>query len=176
MIFDVIIIGGGHSGLSKGIELLKSGKSCLTICKGGSSRKFMDENYNWFDQSKEFEKLGGILMKGSLVSKGIFENNVLKYILLNGHGDARFEADLFYLATGSFFSGGLVATQKEIVEPIFNLDVRYTEGRESWVNPDFFGDQPFMKFGVICDECGCAMRGGIPIINVFPIGSIVAKK
>jgi len=175
MKFDAIIIGAGHSGLTKGIELCKAGKCCLAVCKGESSRRFREENYDWKKHCLEFEHCGGVLLRGSLVVRGDIENGLLQCIYIEGHGDEKFSAPVFYLSTGSFFSGGINATQTEIIEPIFGLDTLFSGTHENWVSPDFFADQPFMEFGVAIDSLGCALKDGQSIKNLFPIGSITAE-
>ena len=177
MKFDVIIIGGGHSGLSKGIELLREGKKCLAITRGQSSRRLRDESYDFKGHCAEFRRLGGEIFQGDSVLRGRFDRDGrLLRVETRNHGDSAFEADEFYLSTGSFFSGGLVADISHIFEPIFHLDVEADPLRSQWVNPDFFGPQPFMKYGVKVDCLGRALKGGKPIANLHPIGSIVSRQ
>lgn len=178
MKFDVIIIGGGHSGIQKGIALLKEGHTCMAVRRGDSSRRFREDGYVHRDQCNLFESLGGVILKGDKVVGGDFcpETGRLLRIYTANHGASAFVADTFYLATGSFFSGGLDSTKDKVFEPAFGLDVDYEGDHRSWVNPDFFGEQPFMKFGVKVDEDGCAVKDGKSVPNLFPIGSIVSKR
>ena len=177
MKFDAIIIGGGHSGLERGMQLLSGGKSCLAIARGESSRSLRDETYDYRAACREFRRLGGELFFGDSVATGEFSSDGrLLSVSTRNHGSStRFEADEFFLATGSFFSGGLAADMTHIYEPIFGLDVDCAPCRGDWLSPDFFGLQPFMKFGVRLDASGCALRGGAPAANLYPIGSIVSK-
>ena len=176
MRFDAIIIGGGHSGLSRGIELQRRGLRCLVVCAGESPRRFLEPGWSQDDCRRTFERLGGTFLMGDKVVDGDFECNRLTAIRTANHGATRFEAPDFYLATGSFFSGGLVATYDTIYEPVFGLDVDYAGGHSDWVVEDFFAEQPFMSFGVKVDGQGRALRGGVPVENLWPLGSVVTKR
>lgn len=175
MKYDVVIIGGGHSGLEKGMEALRAGKSCCALCKGVSSRKFRDESYRHEAAREEFRSLGGELLMGETVTGGVISDGLLMSVHTESHPDTPIEASVFYLSTGSFFTGGLASTQFRIFEPIFGLDLFATGSHSDWVNPDFFAHQPFMDFGVLTDGEGHALKGGRPILNLFPAGSVLAK-
>lgn len=175
MKFDNIIIGGGHSGLEKGMELLAKGESVLAVCRGESSRRFRDESYDHLSARKRFTDAGGVFLMGDTVVRGSIEDGYLKAVYTQNHGSNPFKADNFWLATGSFFSRGLESSQDRIWEPIFDLDLNSTGDHTNWVNPDFFADQPFMHFGVDIDSEGRpAIRGRI-ISNLFAIGSITGR-
>lgn len=59
------------------------------------------------------------------------------------HGDIAFEADSYVLATGSYFSQGLVAGMDGVREPLFGLDVACAADRGAWYDRDLFAAQPF---------------------------------
>lgn len=174
MRYDVVIIGGGHSGLEKGLEVLRQGLSCCALCKGVSSRKFRDESYRHDVAREEFRSLGGVLFMGGIVTGGLISDGLLLSVHTEAHPEEPLEASRFYLSTGSFFTGGLSSTATKVFEPIFGLDVHFSGSHSDWVNPDFFAHQPFMDFGVLTDSEGHALLGGKPVRNLFPIGSILA--
>ena len=122
---------------------------------------------------KHFQKLGGTYMLGDSVVSGEFENGVLKSIKTENHGDVRFEADNFILASGSFFSKGLVSTVDGVTEPVFGLNVDSIEERAQWYKRDMFEAQPYMSFGVSTDEAFKAKKDGKSIANLYAIGSIL---
>jgi glycerol-3-phosphate dehydrogenase subunit B len=177
MKFDDIIIGGGHSGLQRAIELQRSGRRCLVVCAGESSRRFREPGWSQRRERQAFERLGGTFLMGDSVTGGRFAGDRLEAVFTANHGASPFEAERFYLATGSFFSGGLVADHTHVFEPVFGLDVDYAgEHHADWVDPDFFAEQPFMRFGVFTDPEGHPLKDGRPIENLFAIGSVVSRR
>lgn len=175
MKFDNIIIGGGHSGLLKGMELLAKGESVIAVCRGESSRRFRDESYDHLSERKRFTDAGGVFLMGDIVMKGVIEEDSVKAVFTRNHGTTPFEADNFYLATGSFFSRGLESSPDRVWEPIFGLDLNCTGDHSTWLHPDFYADQPFMSFGVETDSHGRPSINGRIISNLFAIGSITGR-
>ena len=123
---------------------------------------------------KHFQKVGGTYMLGDSVTGGGFEDGKLKYITTQNHADVRFEADNFIIATGSFFSKGLVSDINGVKEPIFGLDVKTSEVRADWYKRNLFESQPYMNFGVASDSGFRASREGKSIENLYVAGSVLA--
>ena len=86
------------------------------------------------------------------------------------------EASEFVLATGRFFSRGLIADMEGVREPLFGADVDFPADRSKWFDPDFFAPQPFEGFGVKTDKKGRILKGGKAVENVFAIGKILGGK
>lgn len=65
-----------------------------------------------------------------------------------------YSAEIFILATGSFFGGGLEAKGDRAVEPIFGLPVHQPASRDTWFGDRFFSDDPhpIAEFGILVDE------------------------
>ena len=122
---------------------------------------------------KHFQKSGGTYMLGDSVTGGGFEDGKLKYITTLNHGDFRFEADNFILASGSFFSKGLVSDIDGVHEPVFGLDVESLENRPDWYRRDMFKAQPYMGFGVKTDSGFKALKDDRPIENLYAVGSVL---
>ena len=122
---------------------------------------------------KRFEVLGGTYLMGDRVTGAhVFEDRVQNVV--TKHLDRHYlEADHFILASGSFFSKGLVSNPFKIYEPLFELDMDYNQDRNAWYNPTFAGPQPYMGFGVKTDENLRPTRKGIPLKNLYVIGSIL---
>ena len=179
MTFDTIIIGGGHSGLQQGIALQKRGQQCLIVCAGESPRRFRDPEWSQEVERHRFEDLGGVWLDDRVL-RGDFERlnegDLLRGIYTEKCGDKPLVADQFILATGSFYSGGLVADPVHVFEPVFGLDVFFEGGHKDWVRPDFFAPQPFMDFGVRVDAERRALRAGRPNLNLQAVGSVVCAR
>ena len=89
------------------------------------------------------------------------------------HAGAEVSADKYILATGRFFSGGLLADMEKVYEPVFGLDLDFPDDRSLWFDPDFNADQPFMRFGVVADADGHPFIGGVRQDNIIVIGDIL---
>lgn len=167
MRYDVVIIGGGLAGMTAGVELQKAGRKCIAVAGGGSLHK---------TPIAEFSALGGCLLRGDFAVGGEWVDDRLKCIYTRNLGMTTLEADIFILATGKFFSRGLVSTMAGITEPVFGCDVEYDHDRSRWIDEDFFKPQPFESFGVVTDGYGRVMIEGSPALNLYAVGELVAGK
>lgn len=121
-----------------------------------------------------FQSLGGIYQLGDNVNGGIVEGGRLKSVSTINHGDMQWEAENFVLATGSFFSHGLIASADRVYEPILGLDVDVKGERTEWYDKDLYKTQPYMKFGVATDSNFHAMLNGNVVENLYAIGSVLS--
>lgn len=121
---------------------------------------------------KAFEQRGGYYLLGDNVSGAEFgADGEVKCIFTTKHGNIGFEADEFVLASGSFFSQGIVADRDKIVEPIFAADVYCAEQRNDWYNRNMFEAQPYESFGVLTDSQFRMLRNGEAIENLYVCGA-----
>lgn len=164
MKFDSIIIGGTPQGFAKAVQLANSGKKTALVSNGRSLGGF---------DPKEFEKAGGVLFMDRAVASEIVDGKV-QAVYTQKLGSSPLKADEFYLASGRFFEGGLVADMDRMYEPVFGIDTRYEQDRSLWFSENFADPQPFMDYGVLC-QGGCAIKDGQKIVNLFPLGEIIAK-
>lgn len=167
MRYDVVIIGGGRAGIAAGTALQKAGLSCAIVAAGLNLEKTSRE---------EFISLGGTVFKGDRAEGGVWDGQRLLSVKTRNLGRTPLSADFFILATGKFFSRGLVATMDMIVEPVFGADVDYDPDRGRWIDPDFFAPQPFERFGVKTDPNGRLMIGGRASENLYAAGEILAGR
>ena len=165
MRYDAVIIGGGLAGMTVATALQKAGKKCAVVAMGLSLHQA---------PRTEFVSLGGTLFAGDSVVGGEWNGNTLECVFTRNLEGTRLEADNFILATGKFFSRGLISTMDRIYEPVFGCDVSYEKDRDKWVNPDFFAAQPFESFGVMTDGAGHVSIGGVPAANLYAAGEILA--
>ncbi|MCQ2156582.1 MAG: FAD-binding protein [Bacteroidales bacterium] len=159
MKFDVVIIGGGASGME---ALAKySGRRVAVISKGLSIHNVAHpatEGVSFFE---------GDSVTGAELRDG-------KVIAVTAEKMGRIEADEFVLATGKYFGGGIVADMTRVYEPVFGLDVEYEQDREKWFKEDFFAPQPFLDFGVKVDSKGHPSIGGVKIANLVATGEVLS--
>ncbi|MBR2497827.1 MAG: FAD-binding protein, partial [Parabacteroides sp.] len=98
----------------------------------------------------------------------------LKSIQTTNHGNMKFEADHFVLATGSFFSHGIVASPDKVYEPILGLDVDAEGSRSEWYDRNLFKPQPYMKFGVSTDANFRVKKEGKTLSNMYAVGAVLS--
>ena len=121
-----------------------------------------------------FEQAGGVYMLGDTAVKYEAENGRITKLYTHNHGNIAIEADNFVLATGSYFSRGLISDRDGIVEPLFGADVYQSESRGEWYDRDLFAVQPFEKFGVKTDASLHVLRNGEAVENLYAIGAGLA--
>lgn len=120
-----------------------------------------------------FKLLGGIYMLGDTVTGGKISDNRLEAIYTVNLGGMALSGKNFVLATGSFFSHGIVATANEIIEPVFGLDVTSVGPRDEWYRESLYDNQAYMKFGVITDSDFFVSKDGRRIENFRAVGAVL---
>lgn len=120
-----------------------------------------------------FVHLGGTFMLGDVVQKVDFEGHQIARVYSYNHGNIPFTGTNYVLATGSYFSKGLVANNQRMVEPIFDLDVTQAPDRKDWYAPHLFEKQNYLGYGVQTNASFKALRKGQPIDNLYVAGAIL---
>ena len=120
-----------------------------------------------------FQQNGGVFMLGDNVLRADLKGNRISQIYSFNHGDIPFVGQNFILATGSYFSQGLIASTEKIYEPIFDLDVTFTPNRTQWYNSDVFDTQPYQSFGIKTDSTFRCTREGKIFENLYAAGAIL---
>lgn len=121
-----------------------------------------------------FQQLGGVYMLGDTAVRYEADDDRITALYTADHGDIAFTADDYVLATGSYFSQGLVAEMNGVREPLFGLEVACAADRGAWYDRDLFAAQPFELFGVKCDEHLRGLRNGRAVENLYVIGAGLA--
>ncbi len=126
---------------------------------------------------RRFAELGGLFVAGDKVIGGEIRAGLLESIHTRNQGDSKIKAPFFVLATGSFFSGGIISRFDVMQEPVLALSVEYPQNRCMWHSKDFFhpDSHPFLQFGVKTnetlnpwDDSGKAVR------NLFCAGAVLS--
>ncbi len=124
---------------------------------------------------QRFRHAGGLFLEGDQVLGGHFEQNRLLSINTRLNQDISMSASHFVLATGSFFSLGLVSDRHELKEPVFGLSVNGTADREQWSEECFMGggQHRFSHTGVITDASLNPCYIGQTINNLYCVGAVL---
>ncbi len=120
-----------------------------------------------------FQQLGGLVMPGDAVLRAELVDNRITGLYSRNHGDIPLRAAQMVLASGSFFSNGLVATFDKVYEPILDLDILSLPHRADWSHSNLFAPQPYLQFGVNTDNHLRPLRGGVALENLHAIGAVL---
>ena len=169
--FDVVIIGGGWAGCSAAEQLVGKG---LQVCMVSEGLSLAATGYESpYMRHAALQKAGVTVLRGDRVLRGCIEDGKVTGVITRNLGEsAPLVADRYVLATGKFFSRGLLSDKEHIWEPVFGVDVEYDPDRSKWFDPSFEAPQPFMKYGVRTDAEGRVMVGGRAIVNLTAVGDI----
>ena len=171
MKFDVIIIGGGWAGCTAAEKLAGSGASVCVVSEGLSLASTGYESP--YIRHSGLQKKGVVVLAGDRVLAGTLKDGKVTGLYTRNLGKTSpLVADEYILATGKFFSRGLLSDKDHVWEPVFGADVDYEPDRSKWFNPDFEAPQPFLKFRVKTDEQGHVIVGGRAIVNLKAVGDI----
>ncbi|QIA77188.1 glycerol-3-phosphate dehydrogenase subunit GlpB [Rodentibacter caecimuris] len=127
---------------------------------------------------RKFESLGGLMMNGDSAVKAHFDGNRVRCVMTRLHNDEEMIADNFVLASGSFFSKGLVAEFDKIFEPVFYSDITGVKGFEandrfSWTDRRFANPQPYQSAGVVINEHCQVQKSGQFLTNLYAVGNVI---
>ncbi len=122
----------------------------------------------------EFEKAGGRFLLGDTVTDAVFgQDGKIESIETANFGDIRMYADNFVLATGSFFSKGMIATPEKVYEPVFGIDLTFGEKREDWFDRNFWNRQDYTSYGAKVNSSLNPSIDGMTINNLYVAGSLL---
>ncbi|MBQ9309848.1 MAG: FAD-binding protein [Bacteroidales bacterium] len=173
MNFDIVIIGGGWTGCSLAGRLCAAGMKVCVVSDGLSLSESASPSP--YARLAALQSKGAVILRGDRAEGGIWDGSGLLAIYTRnlGNGTPLYASD-FILATGKFFSRGLLSDKLHVWEPVFGSDVLSAGDRTDWFKEGFSERQPFMDFGVRTDAYGRILFGGVPALNLYAAGDIVA--
>lgn len=183
MKFDIIVIGGGLAGCTAAGVLADAGRKVALFSEGLSLHDASEGPASHKAQARSpYAALSALAAKGVTVFRGdsivrtcISEDGTLvERGFSRNLGNEPLEAGCWLLATGKFFSRGLISNMEKVFEPVFDADVEFEQDRTKWFSPDFFASQPYEKFGVKTDARRRVVKGGISILNLYAAGQVMA--
>ena len=169
MKFDVVIIGGGWAGCTAAENLVEAGRKVCIVSEGLSLAAVKYDSP--YARLAALQKQGVFVLRGDRAVCGKIEEGKVVEVRTRNQ-DEPLVADEYILATGKFFSRGLLSDKDHVWEPVFGVDVDYDPDRTKWYDPDFDAPQPFMKFGVKTDAEGHVLVEGRAIVNLTAVGDI----
>lgn len=127
---------------------------------------------------RRFESLGGLMMNGDSAVKAYFEADRVRCVMTRLHNEEELTAEYFVLASGSFFSKGLVSEFDKIFEPVFYSDITGTSGfddkdRFTWTDHRFANPQPYQSAGVIINKHCQVQKSGRFLMNLYAVGNVI---
>lgn len=124
---------------------------------------------------QRFMQSGGSWMPGDEVINAEFTSGLVTQLWTRKHEDIPLRARHVVLASGSFFSNGLIAGRDRVREAVFDLDVLQNDNRSEWYSDDVFDSQPWQRFGVLTNAELNGLRQGEAIRNLYVIGSVLGE-
>ena len=167
----MVVIGGGWAGCAAAEQFADAGLKVCVVSEGLSLT--IPDLQKPYERIARLQKNGVTVLRGDRALRGTIEDDRVTGVITRNLGEnTPLTADKYVLATGKFFSRGLLSDKDHIWEPVFGADVEYDADRSRWFNPDFGARQPFMKFGVKTDSEHRVMVGGRAIVNLLAVGDI----
>ena len=118
------------------------------------------------------------MFNGDRALRADIQNNQVHKIYTQLHQEDAITAEFFVLASGSFFSNGLMAEFERIFEPVFEADIIElphfnAQQRASWTSPRFSAPQPYYSAGVVINDKCQVQKCGRFLTNLYAAGNVI---
>jgi len=128
---------------------------------------------------RDLQRKGVTVIMGFAVTEALIRDGTCSGVTVTCPPLQRaYSAEMFILATGSFFGGGLEEKGERAVEPIFGLPVHQPASRDAWFGDRFFSDDPhpIAHVGIMADERlnPIGQEGRAVVRNLHVAGSILS--
>lgn len=121
-----------------------------------------------------FEKAGGRFLLGDTVTDAHFNREgLVESVETHNFDDILMHADNFVLASGSFFSKGMIATPTKVYEPVFGVDLVFGSKRKMWFDKNFWKMQNYISYGAKVSPELHPFIDNKAIENIYAAGSII---
>ena len=183
MKFDIIVIGGGLAGCSAADVLAEAGRKVALFSEGLSLHDASEGPASHKEQTRPpYAALSALAAKGVTVFRGDSiikaemseDGSLVTKVFSRNLGDEPLEAGAYVLATGKFFSRGIISNMEGMYEPVFDADVEFEADHSKWISPDIYALQPYERFGVKTDAEGHVLKAGISVVNLYAAGQVLA--
>ena len=121
---------------------------------------------------RQFINNGGVWLPGDEVLNATVSAGRIGALWTRKHEDIPLCPRHVVLASGSFFSNGLVAERRGIREAVLGLEVQQPE-RGNWTRHDLFAAQPWEHAGVRTDNTLRGWQHGERLENLYVAGSVL---
>jgi len=121
---------------------------------------------------RQFIKNSGIWLPGDEVLNTTVSAGRVNALWTRRHEDIPLRPRHVVLASGSFFSNGLIAERQGIREAVLGLEVQQPE-RGNWTRDDLFAAQPWQHAGVRTDNTLRGWLNGERLENLYVAGSVL---
>lgn len=121
---------------------------------------------------RRFVKNGGVWLPGDEVLNATVSAGRIGALWTRKHEDIPLRSRHVVMASGSFFSNGLIAERQGIREAVLGLQVQQPE-RGDWTRDDLFAAQPWQQSGVSTDDTLRGWQNGERLENLYVAGSVL---
>lgn len=120
-----------------------------------------------------YTRAEGVVLGNCEAVRGDVEQGRVERMQTTTLGEDYLRAENFVLATGKFYSSGVLSSREGVREKVLECDVISDSPRDAWLEESFWENHAFSRYGVQVDDGFRVLRGGAPLRNAYAIGSVL---